>query len=487
MGRDNVKMSANTDRIRIDGGVVVAYQAGGHRVLTDGVVVVEGNEIVHVGKSFDGHVDRVIDARNAIVTPGFINTHTHLSESPLDKSFVEDRGRRQFYYSGLFEMLPARSAGIDHDGRTACVDYSMGELLRTGTTTVMEIGGIGDYTADAAQKAGLRAYIANSYRSGRWFTPDGKRVAYSWDEEAGRQNFRKAVEFIERVDGRANGRIKGFLSPSQVDTCTEELLRLSKQASDEMQVPLALHTSQSTNEFQEMIHRNGCTPVEWLHEIGFLGEWNILGHVIIIAGSSWAQYAGDDLALLADAGASVAHCVWVFARRGIAMESFPRYLAAGVNMTLGTDTAPQSMIEALRWTAVLGKIQARETQVSTAADVFNAATLGGANMLHRDDLGRIAPGAKADVLIWRRDSLFMSPLRDAIKNIVYNATPEDLRMVMVDGRVVLDDGQPLFVDQQAANLAVQHAGDRMWSELQAGDWAKRTADELAPQSFAAWE
>ncbi|MEX2314643.1 MAG: amidohydrolase family protein, partial [Thermomicrobiales bacterium] len=396
----------NRERIRIDGGVIVAYQDGGHRMLTDGVVVIDGNEIVHVGKTFDGAADRVIDARNAIVTPGLINTHTHLTESPLDKSFIEDQGRRQFYYSGLFEMLPARSAGIDDDARRACVDYSMGELLRTGTTTVMEIGGQGDYTAAAVENAGLRAYIANGYRSGRWHTPDGRRVDYRWDEEAGKEGFRRAVEFIERVDGSANGRVKGYLSPAQVDTCTEELLRMSRAASDSMQVPLALHTSQSTNEFQEMIRRNGLTPVEWLNEIGFLSEWNILGHVIIIAGSSWAQYSGDDLSLLAESGASVAHCVWVFARRGIAMESFGGYLKAGVNMCLGTDTAPQSMIEALRWTAVVGKITSRDTQQSTAADVFNAATLNAAKMLHRNDLGRISVGAKADILIWKRDSVF---------------------------------------------------------------------------------
>jgi 5-methylthioadenosine/S-adenosylhomocysteine deaminase len=477
----------NTDRIRIDGGVIVGYQHGGHRILTDGVIVIEGNEIVHVGKTFEGTVDRTIDARNAIVTPGMINTHTHLSESPLDKSFIEDVGRRQFYYSGLFEMLPARSAGIDHDGRRACVDYSMGELLRTGTTTVMEIGGIGDYTAEAAERAGLRAYIADSYRSGRWYTPDGKQVLYRWDEEAGKAGFRRAVELIERIDGRANGRIKGYLSPAQVDTCTEELLRMSREASDSMQVPLALHTSQSTNEFQEMIRRHGRTPVEWLHDIDFLSEWNVLGHVIIIAGSSWAQFKGDDLALLADAGATVAHSVWVFARRGIAMESFGEYLQRGVNMSLGTDTAPQSMLEALRWTAVCGKIMARDTTMSTAADVFNAATLGAAKMLHRDDLGRIAPGAKADILFWSRDSLFMTPLRDALKNIVYNAQAEDLRMVMVDGQIVLENGRPLYVDLDQAIQAVQHAGDRMWSEMQAGDWARRTADELSPRSYPAWE
>ena len=475
------------DRIRIDGGIIVAYQNGEHRILRDGCIVIEGNEIVHVGRRFDGTVDQVVDARGQLVTPGFINTHTHLSESPLDKSFIEDRGRRQFAMSGLVEMLPVRGAAIDPEGREASVDYSMVELIRTGTTTVMEIGGIGDYVADAAERAGLRAYIANAYRSGRWLTRDGKRVEYEWNEEAGLEGFRRAVDFIERIDGRANGRIKGFLSPAQVDTCTEELLRLSREASDRMGVPLALHVSQSVFEFDEMVQRHGLTPVEWLEQIGFLSERCILGHVILIAGNSWVQFAGDDLSILARHGASVAHCVWVFARRGIAMESFPRYLEAGVNMCLGTDTAPQSMIEALRWTAVIGKIMARDTQKATAADVFNAATLNAAKMLQRDDLGRIAPGAKADLLFWSLDTLFMVPVRDPIKNLVYSATPEDLRHVMIDGQWVQRDGKVLTCDERKACQALQFAGERMWAEMGPGDWAGRSADELSPQTFRPFE
>src|SRR5918992_2318674 len=144
-------------RTRIDAAHVVAYQHGGHRHLRDGVVVYEDDRIVHVGPSasFDGPADQTIDARAKVVTPGLINTHAHLSESPLDKSFVEDMGRRQFYLSGLFEYLPVRSAAMDEAAAHACLAASMAELVRTGTTTVMEIGPHGEEAVRQAARCGL--------------------------------------------------------------------------------------------------------------------------------------------------------------------------------------------------------------------------------------------------------------------------------------------------------------------------------------------
>jgi 5-methylthioadenosine/S-adenosylhomocysteine deaminase len=474
-------------RIRLDAGIVIAYQRGSHAVLKDGVVVVEGDRIVHVGHEADGPVDEALDLRDRLLTPGFINTHTHLAGSPLDKSLIEDVGKRQFQYSALPDMLPARAAANDRPMMEACVDFSLVELMRTGTTTVMEIGGIGDYVADAAERTGLRVYVADSFRSGRWLSDDGRSVRYEWDEAQGLRDFERARSLVERLRGRADGRIQGFLAPAQVDTCTEELLRASKEAAEELQVPLALHASQSVFEFDEMMRRHALTPIEWLARIGFLGEWTVLGHALMTAGHSWVQFAGDDLQLLADSGTAVAHCPWVFARRGVMMESFADYVARGITMTLGTDTSVQSMIEALRWAAVLGKASKRRTDVATAGDVFDAATLGGARMLHRPDLGRIAPGCKADLLAWDLGSLFMVPLRDPIRNLVYSAQAEDLHDVMVDGRWLMRERVVLGADERAVAARLQREGERMWSRMHVGDWAGRSVDEMSPPTYPAFE
>ncbi len=474
-------------RTRIDAGIVIAHQRGSHAVLEDGVIVLEDDRIVHVGREADGPVDERLDLRDRLITPGFINTHTHLSGSPLDKSLLEDVGKRQFQFSALPDMLPARAAANDLPMMEACVDFSMVELLRTGTTTVMEIGSLGDYVADAAERAGLRAYVADSYRSGRWYSDDGRSVKYEWDEPKGMRDFERALALIERLRGRADGRIQGFLAPAQVDTCTEELLRASKQAAAELQVPLALHASQSVFEFDEMMRRHALTPLEWLDQLGFLGEWTILGHALMIAGHSWVQYPGDDLRLLAESGTAVAHCPWVFARRGVMMESFADYVAHGVTMTLGTDTSVQSMIEALRWAAVLGKLSKRQTDVATARDVFDAATIGGARLLHRADLGRLANGCKADLLAWDLGSIFMAPLRDPIRNLVYSAQAEDLVSVMVDGRWVMRERVVLNADERAVAARLQHEGERMWRQMHVGDWAGRSVDEMSPPTYPAFD
>jgi len=449
-------------RILIRAGHIIAFDGRGHRLLRDGTVVVEGDRIVHVGRQFEGAVDETVEARDRVLTPGFISTHAHIGGSPLDRSFIEDRGNPQFYYSGLYDMLAVRSGAQDDAAGRACIDFSMAELLRGGVTTVLEIGGDGESVVERAERYGLRVYVALTFRSGRWLTRDGRRVEWEWDEEAGRRGLARAIDFHARHDGAHGDLVRCCFAPAQVDTCTAELLQAAKRAADERGRPYTVHTSQAVVEFQEMLGRHGKTPIAWLFELGVLGANTILGHAIIIGGSSWTNYPAGDLARMAKAGCSVAHAVWVFARRGVAMESFARYRAAGVNMSLGTDTNPQSVIEAMRWAAVVSKLMERNTEATTAAHVFDAATLGGARALGRDDLGRIAPGAKADLVLWKAASWGMTPLRDPVKNIVYNGTAEDIERVYVNGRLVVEGGRVLAADEAAILTALQAGGERMW-------------------------
>ncbi len=474
-------------RLAIRAGWVVAFDGDGHRILRDGVVVVEGGRIVHVGRTWDGAADETLDARDRVVTPGLISTHAHIAGSPLDRSFIEDRGNPQFWYSGLFEMLPVRSEAQDEAAGRACVDFSMAELLRGGVTTVMEIGGLGDYVVARAAHYGLRVYMGLTFRSGRWLTTDGRRVTWEWDEEAGRRGLRRAVEFFDKHDGAHGGLVHCYFAPAQVDTCTPELLREAKQRADDAQRPFTLHTSQSVVEFNEMLQRHGKTPIAWLHDLGVLGENTVLGHALIIGGSSWTNYPAGDVGLMAEAGVTVAHAPWVFARRGVVMESFALYRTAGINVALGTDTNPQSVIEAMRWAAVCSKIVERNTQATTAAHAFDAATLGGARALGRDDLGRIAPGATADLVLWKASSWTMTPLRDPIKNIVYNATAEDVDRVYVGGRLVVDAGRVLAADEATILADLQAGGERMWPRMRGFDWAGRGADDLSPLSYPDWD
>ncbi|MBW2058430.1 MAG: amidohydrolase family protein [Deltaproteobacteria bacterium] len=476
-----------SQNIRIKASHIIAFDGTRHRHLRDGELVYRGGEILYVGKRYNGQVDRTIDATGKVVSPGFISTHAHLSGSPLDRSYLEDCGNPQFYFSGLYDYLPIQRQATDRDMCRVCLEYSLAELLRNGTTTVVEMGSYGEDLASLVPVLGNRVYIGQGYRSGRWYSPDGKQVLYKWSGDQGMRAMEEAVEFIEKHDGSCDGLIRGLLYPAQVDTCTEELLCKSIELARKLEVPLSIHASQSLIEFNEMLRRNGKTPLAWLRDIGFLQERVILGHAIFIGGSSWTNYPAGDLEIMASSGCSVAHSPWVFARRGIIMESFCRYQQAGITMCLGTDTCPQNMIHAMRWAAVLSKTAERNTASTKAADVFNAATLGGAKALGRDDLGRLSPGAKADIVIFSGRSTNMVPLRDPVKNIVYNAEAEDVETVIVNGRTVVEGGKVKGVDESALNRRLQEAGERLWPRLTSEDPAHRSVDELSPPSLDPWE
>jgi len=187
----------------------------------------------------------------------------------------------------------------------------------------------------------------------------------------------------------------------------------------------------------------------------------ILTHALYIAGNGpYDDPHGDDLRLIAEGGATVCHCPLVFLRRGQSLHSFDRYRRAGINLGLGTDTFPQDMIREMRYAALASKVEHADPTAGTAAAAYDAATLGGARALGREDLGRLAPGARADILIVDLNRLHVGPVADPVKALVYHCTAADIDRLIVDGQVVVEDGRLLTADEDELVRRAQAPYDR---------------------------
>lgn len=453
-----------------------------HAYLRDADLAWQDNKVTFVGRLYPGPADTEIDGSDLFVLPGLVDVHAHPSTEPFFRGIREEHGLPSMYMSGLFERGFAFRP--DAPGRVAGKTTAYCEMLLTGITSVADLSGMDDGWIDLAARSGLRVFLAPSFHSAKWHLENEWQLIYAWDEPAGRRGLDKALALIDEATAHPSGRLSGILSPSQIDTCTPDLLRDAYAASVQKNLPFTVHCSQSVNEFHEMIHRNGITPVQWANKIGILGNNTLLGHAIFIDEHSWLHWhTKTDLPLLADTGTSIAHCPSPFARYGQTLEDFGRYRRAGVNIGIGTDVAPHNLIEEMRLAATLARVAAEDITTTSLTDIFYAATAGGAQALGRPDIGRLEAGAKADIVLVDLKNPWMRPVRDPLRSFVYTAADRAIQQVYVDGVLVVDRGKVLTLDHAAALDALTDAQGRMVAAVPRYDWAGRDAEQLAPMSI----
>jgi cytosine/adenosine deaminase-related metal-dependent hydrolase len=457
-------------------------QESGHSYRRDCDLAFRGNNIVHVGPGYEGPADVVIAGECLMVMPGLVNIHSHPLSEPLGKGFFEDVGNPRLGMSGLFDYMPVY--GPDAEGMATCAEVAYVELLKSGVTTLVDLSVPYPGWLDLLAASGLRGIVAPMHRSARWRCDNGHEVTYDWADDGGEASFHAALEVIDQALDHGSGRLGGMVTPAQIDTCTPELLKASLAAARERKIPLQIHASQSLVEFQEMTRRHGMTPLEWLASLGLLGPGTIIAHCIFIDSHSWI-YWGErgDFRRLVGSGAAVAHCPNVFLRHGMLLESFARYREAGIRLGIGTDTFPHNMLEEMRLACLLGRIPERRVEGSTTADVFEAATLGGARALGRDDIGRLAPGAKADLVLVDLDAPSMQPLRDPLRSLVFTAADRAVRDVYVDGRQVVRDGEVVTLDLAGALTRLEDLRRKAEAEVPAKHWSGQSGREVAPLSL----
>ena len=472
---------------------IIVWDEGQHKTLENGYLGVAGDTITGFYTKIPANAEYE-DLGNVAITPGFINLHTHPCEVYELKSYREDIGNPFFYEGTLYDYALVMSMG--EKGAYLEAKMNLAEILKSGCTTSLIYGG--GYSKTEAQLAGdmgMRAYVGGPVRAADryeaksiWNSPDGHSLDYDFDEKEGFARIEEAQQLLEEIDGSYDGRIRGIWAPTQTLTCTPAMLKEVRKRADKMGMLITIHGAESPIEFESCIRMFGKTPVEYMADNGMLGEDVIVAHCLYITGHSVINMAGDkDLRLLGDSHTTVAHCPWALARAGNTLQSFAKYQKYGVNMTLGTDTFPSDFVQEMRYAACLGKVVDRSTFALSAKDIFYAATVNGAKALGRDDLGRLEKGCKADFVVFKLDTIEMSPVRDVVKNIVYSATRHSIDRVYVGGNCVVKDGMVPNINEEELARELQEVSEGSWSRTAQKDRLHRTVDELSPLSCPKYE
>lgn len=466
----------------IRNGTVLAWRNGRHEVCKNAELVFDGNEIVFVGERYEGAIDEMIDATGRLVIPGLINGHLHVTDTPFTKGYLEDTGssantaEAQNFVS-LYKILPEVRHATDGEAQVVAAECAFAELARTGSTTVVElgydfeVGGDGDIVlteqvADVAGKMGLRCYSGPRYRTKHYGYDGDGSVFYRDYDQRGWPRFEACVDFCERWNGRYDDRLRTMLAPGQVDTCDADLLEATRKVGDRTGLPIQIHAGQSPNEYQRVLASQGKTTVEYLRDAGLLGPDFIIGHgQCMTADGDMTSMKADEVAALRDSETSICHLPWVKARRGGVINSIQKYQDMGINQCIGTDTYPFDLFNDMRMGAVICKIVERSAEAALSEDVFNMATVGGANALNRPDLGRLAAGCKADIVTVRIDTPKAAPVYDPFKFLVLTASGDDVDRVIVDGRTLVEGGEVLTLDVPDAVRRLNEASERVWARL----------------------
>lgn len=446
--------------------------------LKDGGVA----EITPVGARPAGANEPVFDGQGMLALPGLVNIHSHPTTEPGYRGVREDHGVPEQQMTGLIERLQAFRLG--EDGRSAAAVMSYAEMLRAGTTTACDVTVPFDGWLETMVKSGMRFYAAPTFASARWGMSAPQTVTWKWDEASGLAAFDKAKTVMADAESHNSGRLDAMVFPAQIDTVTPELFAAARGHADESGRLFSTHIAQAVVEVREMIRRHNMTPVQWAAAQGLLKRDTILAHCILLDDHpqiGW--HTAKDLDLIAEAGASVAHCPQPFARYGLAMDHIGRYRARGVTVGLGTDCAPHNLIEEMRLAIVAGRLMSENIASLDTGGAFEAATIGGAKALGRDDLGVLAPGAAADIVLVDLAHPLMQPARDPLRSFVFHAADRAVRTVLVNGEIVLEDGAPIHLDPAAAMERLAEAQARMLKDSVKRDYRGRSAEEIAPLSL----
>ena len=452
--------ASTSESILIENGAVLPMVDGAD-VLDPGYVAIFCDRIVAVGagqppEHLRAQASQIINAANMAVMPGMVNAHTHLFQTFI-RGLADDK-----------TLLPWLAAAIWPVGAamTAEEAYLAGMLglvenIRSGATAVIDNqylhcddavreapNATDDAFCRAARDVGCRFLIARGWADRNYHpafqeTPD-KIIA-------------AVTALYQTWHNQADGRVRVEFGPLIPWGCSEDTLRRTVELARTWGVGTHIHTAETREEVQQSLDATGLRHVHWLDRLGVLGPDVQLVH------SVWLDES--EIARVAETGTVVEQCPIsnMYLASGIAPVT--QMLKHGIPVALATDgpgsNNSQDMLETLKFTACLQKVGTSDATALLPGDVLNMACRHGARAFGQADLGQLAPGGKADVVLVDLDSPRMQPVLSVPSALVYNAAGGDVDTVIVDGRVLMQNKRVMCLDEQALLKECRHAARRL--------------------------
>ncbi|ETW95673.1 amidohydrolase family protein [Candidatus Entotheonella palauensis] len=422
------------------------------RIIRDGSILIEGQRIAQIGKAEalrDVAADRVIDAREMVVTPGFCNNHMHISYAHATRGIFPDNLDPMVYLGHVFTLQGAMTAEDEY--HTTLLGIT--ELLKYGTTCFFDPGSTKflDACMQAYEASGCRLVVGQQVVD----KPNPLRLPVYETDEA----IRLMQDTVETYNHRLDGRMRAWTMPFDAQFCSDELLKAAKSLADEHQTGMTLHQGNRPATVKFYADTYGKRPIEYLDDLGILGPNLLLAHVIDVD--------PREIDALAQSDTKTVMCPTAALKMGSQMSSaarLPEMVDRGICVSLGTDAGNNSnLLETLRsmyLAAVVYKDARGTTDVVPAELAIELATLHGARALGlEDEIGSLEVGKKADVVCFDTRRPEWRTLFNPVNSLVYNADGRSVHTVVVDGQVVVENGAPCFVDEWELMGKVQTLGE----------------------------
>ena len=415
-------------------GTVVTVDAA-HRVIPGGAVAVDSGRIVAVGPAAE--IDaayrgrEAVDAKGGIVIPGLVNAHTHAA-MVLFRGVADDLRLMDWLTRYIF---PAEARNVSAPFVRAATRLAALEMIRSGTTTFVDMYYFEDQVAEAAREAGLRGVLGSTLIEVPGGAPDAKTIP---------EALANADRFLKRWAG--DPLVTAAVAPHSAYLCSPETLRAGRALADRYGAPILVHLSEAQFEQKQIQERYGKTSTEHLRDLGILRKGVLGAHGVYLSES--------DRAVLKAADVGIAHCPQSNMKLSSGAAPVAAMLREGLRLGLGTDGAASNndldMFEEMNAAALLAKHASGDPTAAPAPAVLEMATLGGARALGMEDrLGSLETGKRADLVVVSVAAPRMHPLYDPVSHLVYVAKGSDVSDVVIEGRVVMRDRRVLTLDEGA--------------------------------------